>query len=328
MKGEKKNQHFVPRSFLGGFAIDSEDSLIWGYDKKYSKCTGKRSIDRICSSHYYYEQPIPDGGKTQILEDSFQKVETVAVQIIGNLSTSQNLSSEDKGYLAFYIGLLLTRGPSFRDGIHEFLKHHDEIIKQKEYESGRLPEIPKEYRELLGNGNINSVIKTEILPHVSLQYMFYSANNIGQSLCNKKWDIYYIENSEYFVTSDTPVMFEHINSKENASVDPAHPQSLILCPITKKMLIAARPYCKTDCSSYKFMPIKSEMVNKLNEYMCFYAQRFIYSPKQSQELLDYIKKAKGYCKKLKSYRFGNTIIPIWDIDLSGNHTAEGYDSEP
>lgn len=313
MGEEKKNQHFVPRSFLKGFAIDSEDSLIWGYDKKYSKCTGKRSINQICSSHYYYEQPMPDGGKTQILEDGFQKVETAAVQIIGNLSTSQNLSSEDKGYLAFYIGLLLTRGPSFRDGIHEFLKHRDEIIKQKEYESGRLPEIPKEYKELLGNGNINSVIKTVILPHVSLQYMFDFANNISQSLCNKKWDICYIENSEFFVTSDTPVMFEPFNPKGNRSVDPAHPQSLVLCPITKKMLIAAKPYCKADCSSYEFMPIKSEMVNKLNERMCFYAQRFIYSPKQSQELLDYTKEAKGYCKKLKSYRFGDAIIYQWDI---------------
>lgn len=316
MGSEKKNQHFVPRSFLKGFAIDSEDSLIWGYDKKYSKCTGKRSIDRICSSDYYYEQPMLDGGKTQILEDGFQKVETAAVQIIGNLSTSQNLSPEDKGYLAFYIGLLLTRGPSFRDGIHEFLKHRDEIMLQKEYESGKLPEIPKDYKELIVNGNITSAIKTEILPHISLQYMFGFANNISQSLCNKKWDIYYIENSEFFVTSDTPVMFEHINSKENLSIDPAHPQSLVLCHITKKMLVAARPYCKSDCSGFEFMPVKDGMVDKLNEFMCFNAQRFVYASEQSQELLDYIKKTKGYCKKFNTYRFGDAIISRWDIDLS------------
>jgi len=313
MGDEKKNQHFVPRSFLKGFTIDSEESLIWGYDKKYSKCTGKRSINQICSFHYYYEQLKPDGSKTQMLEDGFQTIETSAIEIIRNLSASQELSSHDKWCLAFYIGLLLTRGPSFRDGVHEFHKHVSEITLQKEYESGRLPKPPAILKKHIVNNDITSVIKTVILPHVSLQYMFDSANNIGQSLCNKKWDICYIENSESFVTSDTPVMFEPINPKENRSVDPAHPQSLILCPITKKMLIAARPYYKTDCSSYEFMPIKSEMVNKLNECMCFYAQRFIYSPKQSQELLDYIKEAKGYCKKLKSYRFGDAIIYQWDI---------------
>jgi len=318
MRDEKKNQHFVPSSFLRGFAIDSEDSLIWGYDKKYSKCTGKRSINQICSSRYYYEQLKSDGSKTQMLEDGFQTIETPAIEIIRNLSTSHKLSSDDKGCLAFYIGLLLTRGYSFRDGIHEFHKHAAEIMLQKEYKSGRLPEIPKEYKELLVNGNINSVIKTEILPHVSLQYMFDSANNISQSLCNKKWDIYCIKNSEYFVTSDTPVMFEHINSKENQAISPVHPQSLILCPITKKMLVAVRPYYKSDCSAFKFMPVKDGMVDKLNEFMCFNAQRFVYASEKSQELLGYIRKAKGTRKRLKSYRFDDTIMFRWDIDLSEN----------
>jgi len=317
MRDEKKNQHFVPRSFIGGFAIDSEDSLIWGYDKKYSKCTGKRSIDRICSSDYYYEQPTPDGGKTQILEDGFQKIETAAIRVIGNLSTSQKLPPEDKGCLAFYIGLLLTRGPSFRDGIHEFHKHAVEILLQKEYESGRLPEPPEILKKHIVNNDITSVVKTEILPHVSLQHMFDSANNISKSLCNKKWDIYYIKNSEFFVTSDTPVMFEHINSKENQTIGPAHPQSLILCPITKKILIAARPYCKSDCSGFDFMPVKDGMVDKLNELMCFNSQRFVYASEKSQELLGYIRKTKGTHKSFKSYRFGDAIICKWDINLSG-----------
>ena len=320
MRDEKKNQHFVPRSFLGGFAIDSEDSLIWGYDKKYSKCTGKRSIDRICSSDYYYEQPTPDGGKTQILEDGFQKIETAAIQIIGNLSTSQNLPPEDKGCLAFYIGLLLTRGPSFREGIHEFHKHAAEIMLQKEYESGRLPEPPAILKKHIVNNDITSAVKTEILPHVSLQHMFDSANNISQSLCNKKWDVYYIKNSENFVTSDTPLIFQNINSEGNQAIGPEHPQSLILCPITKKMLIAARPYYKSDYSSFEFMPVKDGMVNTINESMCFNAQRFVYASEKTHELLEYIKQAKGMRRRLKSYRFGDAIIPRWDIDV--NNTGD------
>jgi len=321
MRDEKKNQHFVPRSFLKGFAIDSEDSLIWGYDKKYSKCTGKRSINQICSFEYYYEQLKPDGIKTQMLEDGFQAVETPAIEIIRNLSTSQKLSSHDKGFLAFYIGLMLTRGPSFRDGIHEFHKHIHEITLQKEYESGRLPEPPailKKYiAEHIVENDITSVIETEILPHVSLQYMCDAATNISQSLCYKKWDIYYISNSEYFITSDTPVMFEHINnSKEKRTISPAHPESLVLFPITKKMLIAARPYCKTDRSRFEFMPVKDGMVDEVNKFMCLNAQRFVYASAQSQELLNYVKKAKGYCKKNKAYRFGNAIISQWDFVIN------------
>jgi hypothetical protein len=316
MGDEKKNQHFVPRSFLKGFAIDSEDSLIWGYDKKYSKCTGKRSINQICSFDYYYEQLRPDGSKTQMLEDGFQAIETPAIEIIRNLSASKKLSSDDKGCLAFYIGLLLTRGPSFRDGVHEYHKHAVEIMLQKEYKSGRLPEPPAILKKHIVNNDITSVIKTVILPHVSLQYMFNLANNISQSLCNKKWDIYYIENNELFVTSDAPVIFESINPKANRTVGPTNPESLILCPITKKMLIAARPYCKSDCSGFEFMPVKDGMVDKLNEFMCFYAQRFIYASSQSQKLLDCIRKTKGYSKKFKAYRFGDAIISQWDIFIN------------
>lgn len=315
MGDEKKNQHFVPRSFLRGFATDSKDSLIWGYDKKYSKCTGKRSINKICSFDYYYEQLKPDGSKTQMLEGGFQTIETPAIEIIRNLSTSQILSSHDKGCLAFYIGLMLTRGPSFRDGIHEFHKHAAEIISQKENESGRLPEPPailKKYiDEHIVENDITSVIKTKISPHASIQPMYSSANDISDSLCNKKWDIYYIKNSDYFITSDTPVIFQHVNSKENQAIGPANEESLVLCPITKKMLIVARPYWETNCSKSEFMPVKDGMVDELNRFMCLNAQRFVYASAQSQELLGYVKKYKGYCKKFNAYRFGDTIIAQW-----------------
>ena len=169
---------------------------------------------------------------------------------------------------------------------------------------------------LVVDGDITSAVKTEILPHVSLQYMYGFADNISQSLCNKKWNIYYIESDEFFVTSDTPVMFESINPEENRSIDPAHPQSLVLCPITKKMLIAARPYCKSDCSDFEFMPVKDGMVKALNEFMCFNAQRFVYASEKSQELLEHVKKAKGMRKRLKSYRLDKTIISRGSLSSS------------
>ncbi len=315
MMEEKKNQHFVPRSFLKGFAIDSEESLIWGYDKKNGKCTGKRSINNICSFDYYYEQIKPDGSKTQVFEDEFQKIESTVINIIRNLSISQKLSSEDKGRLAFYIGLLITRGPSFRDGIHEYHKHAVEILIQEEYISGRLPEPPPELKELIANNDITSVIEAEILPHVSLKMMIDASIEISKSLCNKKWDIYFIGDNEIFITSDTPVMFESFNPKDNQYMGPAHPESIVLCPITKKILISVRPYYKIDQSRIEFMPVKYGMVNAVNKMMCFYAERFVYASEKSETLVKYVKEAKDYCKKFRSFRFGDTIIPQWDVNI-------------
>ena len=123
---------------------------------------------------------MPDGSKTQMLEDGLQKIEKVAIDAIRRISSEQKLTGEDKGCLAFYIGLLLTRGPSFRDGVHEFHKHLAEIMLQKKYESGRLSEPPAILKKYIVNNDITSVIKPVILPHVSLQYMFDLANNIAQ----------------------------------------------------------------------------------------------------------------------------------------------------
>ena len=93
-------------------------------------------------------------------------------------------------------------------------------------------------------------------------------------------------------------------------------QSEDLRPSLKKMLIAARPYCKSDCSGFEFMPVKDGMVGKLNEFMCFNAQRFVYASGKSQELLGYIRGAKGTRKRFKSYRFDDAIISRWDVELS------------
>ena len=315
MQNEKKNQHFVPRSFLKNFALDLENTLIWGYDKKYGKCTGKRFINKICSFDFYYEQIKPDGSKTQTLEDGFQNIENAATNIIRNLSISQIFSSSDKGCLAWYLGLLITRGPSFRDGIHEFLRHKIDILRQKEYESGRLPEPPPEVKEMIVNKDINSVIKTEIFPHASLQYMFNAISQIGPSLCDKKWDFYFIKNDEYFITSDTPVMFEDFN-KQNWYIGPEHSESVVFCPITKNMLLIVRPFLIGDHKSIEFMPVKDGMVDAFNKMMCFNAERFVYASEKSDILVEYIKETKDYCKKFRAHRFDDTIIPHWDTNIN------------
>jgi uncharacterized protein DUF4238 len=316
MENEKRKHHFVPRSFLRGFATDSKDSLIWGYDKKYGRCSGCRSIHRICSLDYYYEQVKPDGGKTEVLEDGFQTIEKPAIEIIRNLSASKALAPEEKGCLAFYIGLLLTRGPSFRDGVHECLKHSLEILLQKEYESGRLPQPPAIVKQHIVDGDITSVIKTEILPHASLEHMYRVAKSIGQSLLEKKWDIYHSESDDRFATSDTPVMSADINPSKLRTLGPAHPDSLILCPITKTTLLVVRPYYETDQTAYEFMLAREGMVAAVNGLMCFTAQRFVYASAQSQELLDCVKKAKGSHKKAKAYRVEDAIVFHWDVIFS------------
>ncbi len=313
MKQEKKNQHYVPKSHLRGFTIEGKKSLIWGYDKRYTRISKTpKSISYICSKDYYYEQRMPDGQTSQILEDGFNQIETPAIAITRKLYSQHDLSASDKGKLACYIAFLLVRGPSFRDGCLSALKKIHESSVQKMYEMGALPEPPEEIRKLIINGDITSAVNTVVFPDVSIRYMLSLASQISASLCNKKWDIFFSEDG-YFVTSDTPVMFGDPPGT-SGGIGPSHPQSLIICPITKNMTVVARPYDSSDDSAYECKSAESEMTKKLNQLMCFKAHRYVYAPEKSEQLLEYIKSAKGFSQSLKSYKFGNGVILKWDTD--------------
>lgn len=313
MAQEKKNQHYVPQSYLRGFAIDGEKNLIWEYDKKHQRISKTpKSIKSICCKEYYYEQTYPNGSKTQILEDGFQKVEKNGIEIIRELSSNRKLTEDGKGNLAFYIGLLLTRGPSFRDGVHSFLKHDVEIKTRKFWMMGKLPEPPEEVKKLIKNNDITSILSVGILPHASIKFFIDGATQIAMSLCNKKWDIYFAENGCY-ITSDTPVIFcgPPNNPQE---VGPAHADSLILCPLTKNVLLTARPYYHLDVAHYECKSAQGEMIEAVNKYMCFVAQRFLYASEKSNKVLEYVKMANGFGQAFSAFKIGDTVIHQWGID--------------
>jgi hypothetical protein len=315
MSQDKKNQHYVPQAHLRGFTVDGEKNLIWEYDKKYQRISKThRSIRSLCCKEYYYEQVYPDGSKTQILEDGFQKVEKVGIEIIRDIISKKNLTEDERGKLSFYIALLLTRGPSFRDGIHSILKHHVDITTQKMWEMGKLPEPPEELKKLIRDNDITSVLNAEILPHVSIEYFAKAAEQIAISLCNKKWDIYFSENG-YFITSDTPVIFEG-PLDESRGGGPAHIDSLVLCPLTKDVLLAARPYHSSDVSPYEYKSARGEMIESVNKFMCFVAQRFLYVPEKSNKILEYVKMAIGFKQSLSAFRIGDAVIYQWRTDMN------------
>jgi hypothetical protein len=312
MINQKKNHHFVPQFHLRGFAIDGERNLIWEYDKQNSTVSKvPKSIRKaICCQPFYYEQNDLDGSKTQKLEDGFGKIESAASQVIEVLRAQRTLTGEGKGTLSFHIALLLTRGPSFRDGCRTFHKNAVEVTVQRLFEADRLPPMPAELREYLKGNDITSVLKAEVIPQVSLPFVLKSAEEIGKTLCNKKWDIFFSDES-YFVTSDAPVMFGPLGGNHKG-IGPANPESLVICPLRKDIVVAARQYHPSDTSGYEIRAANKEMVTKLNQIMCFKAQRYVYAPVKDQELLEYVKAGKGWSQRLTSFTFGGAVMGTWD----------------
>ena len=322
MAQDKKKHHFVPKSYLKGFAIEKQKSLIWEYDKKYSQISkNPKSVKKICFRDYYYEQITPDGQKTQMLEDGFGKIETTSIKIIRNLyERKTTVTGEEKGTLAYYIALLLTRGPAFRDGCNQIYKYSAEITLQKLYESGKLPEPPEILKEQIKNNDITSAVNAEVIPQVSIEHMLSIAKQFSESLCNKKWSTYFSKD-KFFATSDTPVIFGR-SSKHHEDVGPAHPTSLVFFPLNKYMLLAVRPYICSDEKTCDLKDADTKMIDLLNQIICYASQRYVYFSEKSDKLLEYIKSSQGLSQKLRIYKFGDAIIQKWNVDKNNSEINE------
>lgn len=239
----KKNQHFVPKSYLRRFTIEGEKSLIWTFDKQtleFSKTPA--SINKLCTKDYYYYQQDGDGFEHTKLEDEISKVEKIANDIIVKIvnavnygKSSVNLSETERGYFAFYVALMLTRNPAFRDGINNI---HGGVIRSifnHVCRSGELPEPPDVLKKHIDEkGGIDKAIKIRLHPFVSLEPMRKLAINIGESILAKNWQFLVAPEKFEFITSDTPVAFgPAFEQVEN--IGPAHPDAMLTFPVSKKI---------------------------------------------------------------------------------------------
>lgn len=299
---QKKNQHWIPQGYLRGFTIEGEKSLIWKYDK--TKGTVSKfpvSVRKICSQNYYYSQKDENGRDDHVrMENGLEKIESVAARIIakiepGKSSQKINLNGEDRGALAFFIGLLLTRGPNFRDRANDVYKQAVEISFRILYENGQLPEPPEIVKKLIAEKGVNTVIEADVFPQVSLGPMIQLAEQMGRALLGKVWTYHTPAGGMVFVTSDNPVHFCLPEKYPKMPIGPAHPLSEITIPLRKDLALICVP--GITLSREKFLqldghftkPDKDETL-KINIHTVSSARQCIYSSDRSDDLLNTVKK--------------------------------------
>lgn len=275
----KKNQHYVPQSYLKRFTIDGEKSLIWSFDKESSEFNrNTSSINKVCAEDYYYYQQTETNEFDHItLEDGLSEIEKIGNEIIDKIVNVSAMpyayiSEQERGELSFYISLMLTRGPAFRDCINEL---HGEIVSvtfQSMLAAGSFPEMPEELRKMIKNKGLENVIKTQIFSSVSLRGMIEAARQISLSMLGKNWTLMISPDGHKFVTSDTPVSFVSATGMVK-NLGPGHPDAEIIFPISKRIaLIVSGRRGKEDlkflvCDKIKTNYINQAIVNTANKYV-------------------------------------------------------------
>lgn len=266
----KRNQHFVPQSYLRRFTIKGEQSLLWSFDKKVKGyLRNPSSVNRVCCEDYYYYQIDEQGGVNHILlEDAISDIERIGNDGINDLI---NMSSMPYAYLpiekisniSFYIALMQTRGPAFRDAVNNL--YGDMAVRALEatFENKVLPEAPTALKELIDEMGLLNVVKPSILTTVSLMHMIESAKQISHSILKKQWTLLIACNGSEFITSDNPVIF--YSEKHERDVGPAHHNAITLFPLSPKLClrIEGRSGPEIEIKITKCKQVEQIGINKL-----------------------------------------------------------------
>ncbi|MBJ6724942.1 DUF4238 domain-containing protein [Geomesophilobacter sediminis] len=293
---EKKNQHYVPQGYLRKFTIPNQKSLVWSCDKpaaQFSKTTS--SVNRICARDYYYYQIEENGDVDHVrFEDSLSEVERVGMAALNKIIGASAMpyadpGGEQQGHLAFFLALLLTRGPSFRDAVNDLHGWWVQHSLQQLYHSGELPTAPPPLHKLIEDQGINNVIKTHIYSYASLEPLVKMAEDIALTMLKKGWLLYRPPEGHYFVTSDTPVVFSLAAGSPYSDVGPAHPSTEFTIPLSKGLMLIISPAIRAEES---FM-IKTATVEEwylMNTRVIAAANDSIFSSERAEWIVDLAKR--------------------------------------
>jgi hypothetical protein len=289
---QKKNQHYVPQGYLRKFTIPGQKSLIWSCDKfKAEFLRFPSSVNKICARDYYYYQIEENGDINHTaFEDALSEVEHAGIAVIHKVIGSSAMpyahpGAEAQGELAFFMALLLTRGPAFRDAINELHGLWVQQTMQQLYQDGELAEVPSPLLQLIQKKGINNVIKADIYSYASLEPLVTMADEIAHTMLSKGWTIYRAPDDRFFVTSDTPVVFGLPLGFLEREVGPGHPHTEFIIPISKGLALVISP-CVEARDSFVVKTATTDEWHHLNSRIIAAAGQFIFSPEKADWIIE------------------------------------------
>jgi hypothetical protein len=278
--------HFVAQGYLRGFSCPKRGrQFVWVYDKRPGRAPVCKSVKSIPWLSQYYAQERDDGTvDSDRLEKGLNEViETKAIELISRLDNDSDgsieLTDKQRALLATFIGISLTRVPSFRGGLRDLYS-----------------QIGQEYAEILssqmwtGEGPAPEVI-VEAPEWVTLDHMIESAGQIANSIFPKEWIFIRAPESVFFITSDNPVTWR--------GTAPANADSEVMMPLTKHLAIVCTPQAKGQ--RHREIDASRQQVKMLNARVARAARNWIFASEESEGLDRLAKKYRGYEQKFAVY---------------------------
>jgi hypothetical protein len=281
--------HFVPQTYLRGFASNDDPNRVFYYDRRVGK-THKRSIEDICGQKNLYRLHMDDGELSDALEESFATIaEPLFRQILQKLANRQPLSRSEKSEFAAYIALQMIRTPFARrisDSIgrdvydSETKKWWERLLdddyREKEFaklkqDTGTELDLTKLTRDDI-QGIIDGTtftVEWNMPKENWIKNQMEVMAEVFPALEQMHWHIYFAPPQAAFITSDNPIgILVREGNGYMLGTGILAPNGIRLFPLSSKACLEMRDDVRTGFSFGDTTREKVRQINRVTAMSC------------------------------------------------------------
>lgn len=290
-----KNQHYIPEMYQKRFLDPSSlahdepfEPYIWIHDRQVGTWD-KKAPHNILSESCFYTLNLPNGTKSNAIENNLGVMESKATCILNNIDDRIPVLSNNRISFAEFIALMSLRVPFQRDSINDMLRWADK------YSLGLLAEHPDELKAAIQDGSESPVTDQDItevqeiinsgsydvnIPNTFfLQAMNDNLLEITKMISGMKWNYLVAPQDKFFISSDNPVVLFDPEHKSDfygpgfltKSVELTFPLSSDLCLLCQHGIPIEN----------KFIDLDEDQVIKINARTISCSNRYILSSHKS-----------------------------------------------
>jgi hypothetical protein len=276
--------HYIPQYYLRGFAVEPELEYIYCLEKGTGRYF-KPNLINVGQENYLYSGAI----KTRLTDE----IEHPCIPVFEKIRSRKPISSDEKRQLTDHILLLMVRGPSRRDEVHQWTTENSDLHLEKLEEQLKRDKENQPEKELKIDSTLavvqrirnEKLIDPKDIWHRILSPDFYPKSR--SALQAMKWQ-FYVHPERVFLTSDNPVFyFEHLGIGNKLSE--------LSLPISSNIALLAS---WDQFAKASFLTPTDRQIMEINNRTVLSATKFVYSHEVSDYKIRLVKKKNIQVNKL------------------------------
>ena len=296
MPDQKTNHHYVAQTYLRGFLDPTLEArgqrVIWVYRMGHRPTNKGTKV--VARETLFYQMPDFPPLRDDT-EDTLMKLESAASQPLRTLRSGNiRLSRAEKGELAGFIGMSLSRGPFLRDvsnanAIRKALEHTEDMVKPGVLESKlaehgiTLPddvavESLRQVSQMILDGQIHISQESKAW---NIKVMYEVSSTYVNYFEKMRWRLLEAPPNTAFITSDNPVIVKDDKRRRLGPVNfSLTEEAEFRFPISRKFLLAGDYQDEPDDK----LAVSPDSVSDLNTAQVARAYREVYASYCSEDL--------------------------------------------